>query len=100
MELPMNRRAHGTNFAMASVARDCRLRFSLPAHRYADRLFVQWFAGVGGFPPRNLTLNWYRHPFCRRGYLEFRSEQPAGCTGSDGDLADLWYPGGTGARSR
>ena len=37
------------------------LRFSI-CRSYAHCLFLQW-SGVGGFPPRNFTLDWYRHLF-------------------------------------
>ena len=43
MELSMRPRAHRTSFALAALARHRRLRFSLPAHRHADCVFVQRF---------------------------------------------------------
>ena len=48
------------SFALAAMARDSRLRLSLSARSL--RLIVYSFngSGVGGFPPRDLTLNWYR----------------------------------------
>ena len=56
--------------------------------------------GVGGFPPRHLTLDWYRMLFADTCHLGFGSQQSASGAGRDGDCVGLWHPGGAGAGAR
>ena len=54
-------------------------------------------AGVGGFPPRDLTLNWYRILLDDGASVGIGGQQPAGCVGGHGDCARIWYSCGAGA---
>ena len=47
-------------------------------------------AGVGGFPPRNLTLNWYRMLFADDAHLGLGAEQLRGRAGRRGDCIGAW----------
>ena len=57
-------RTHCTHLALAALARHCRFRLSLSAHRYPDRLFVQWF-GRGRISTARLDSELVSPAVCR-----------------------------------
>ena len=87
MELSMSGDSARADFALAALARDCSSSVFFICRSL--RLIVYSFngAGVGGFPPRDLTLNWYRLLFADEAIWTFRAEQPAGRVGGHGDFA-------------
>ena len=79
---------HRTNFALAAVARDRRLRFSLPAHRHADRLLVQRFRRwrISAAQP---DPNWYRLLFADDAIWNSVLNSLLVAARGDGDLAGI-----------